>query len=77
MLYSLSNKIKINKHMKQKSNKNEFIVCAKAYIQYLDRQDSYTLLFFVKSLTTGIPQICPRMKVNGWNIRLNDSELES
>lgn len=45
--------------------------------EYLDRQDSYTLLFFIKSSVTGIPQICPRMKVNGWIIRLNDSELES
>lgn len=45
--------------------------------EYLDRQDSYTLLFFIKSSATGIPQICPRMKVNGWIIRLNDSELES
>lgn len=45
--------------------------------EYLDRQDSYTLLFFIKSSTTGIPQICPRMEVNGWIIRLNDSELES
>lgn len=45
--------------------------------EYLDRQDSYTLLFFIKSSDTGIPQICPRMKVNGWTIRLNDSELES
>lgn len=45
--------------------------------EYLDRQDSYTLLFFIKSSDAGIPQICPRMKVNGWIIRLNDSELES
>ena len=45
--------------------------------EYLDRQDSDTLLFFIKSSTTGIPRICPRMKVNGWSIRLNDSELES
>lgn len=45
--------------------------------EYLDRQDSYTFLFFIKSSDTGIPQICPRMKVNGWTIRLNDSELES
>lgn len=45
--------------------------------EYLDRQDSYTLLFFIKPSTTGIPRICPRMKVNGWSIRLNDSELES
>lgn len=45
--------------------------------EYLDRQDSYTLLFFIKSSDTGIPQICPLMRVNGWIIRLNDSELES
>lgn len=45
--------------------------------EYLDRQDSYTLLFFIRSSTTGIPRICPRMEVNGWIIRLNDSELES
>lgn len=45
--------------------------------EYLDRQDSYTLIFFIKPSDAGIPQICPRLKVNGWTIRLNDSELES
>lgn len=45
--------------------------------EYLDRQDSYTLLFFVKPSTTGVPQICTKMKVNGWIVRLNNSELES
>ena len=45
--------------------------------EYLDRQDSYTLLFFIQSSDTGIPKICPRMQVNGWIIRLNNSELES
>lgn len=45
--------------------------------EYLDRQDSYTLLFFIKSSDKGIPQICPKLKVNEWIIRLNDSGLES
>ena len=45
--------------------------------EYLDRQDSYTLLFFIQPSDTGIPHICPRMQVNGWIIRLNNSELES
>lgn len=43
--------------------------------EYLDRQDSYTLLFFIQSSESGVPQICSRMEVNGWIIRLNDSEL--
>lgn len=45
--------------------------------EYLDRQDSYTLLFFIRSSETGIPQIRPKMHVNGWIIRLNNSELEA
>ena len=44
--------------------------------EYLDRQDSYTLLFFIQSSDMGIPKICPRIMVNGWTVRLNDSELE-
>ena len=42
----------------------------------LDREDSYTLMFFIQSSDTGIPRI-PTMKVNDWIIRLNDSELGS
>lgn len=45
--------------------------------EYLDRQDSYTLLFFIQSSDMGIPKICPKIMVNGWTVRLNDSELES
>ena len=45
--------------------------------EYLDRQDSYVLLFFIQSSDTGIPRIRPLMKVNGWSIRLNNSELEA
>lgn len=45
--------------------------------EYLDRQDSYTLLFFIQSSNSGIPKICTSIKVNGWIIRLNNSELES
>lgn len=45
--------------------------------EYLDRQDSYTLLFFIKSSDTGIPQICPKLIINGWSVRLNNPELES
>lgn len=45
--------------------------------EYLDRQDSYTLLFFIKSSGTGIPKLQPMIKVNGWTIRLNSAELES
>ena len=45
--------------------------------EYLDRQDTYTLLFFIQSSDTGIPQLCPLMKVNGWTIRLNNTELET
>ena len=44
--------------------------------EYLDREDSYTLMFFIQSSDTGIPRI-PTMKVNDWIIRLNDSELGS
>lgn len=63
----------------------EYLLLSKTYIdtremsdqEYLDRQDSYTLLFFIESSDEGIPRICPRMKVNGWIIRLNNSELES
>ena len=44
--------------------------------EYLDRQDSYTLLFFIQSSDMGIPKICLRIMVNGWTVRLNDSELE-
>lgn len=45
--------------------------------EYLDRQDLYTLFFFIKDSDTGIPEICPEMSVNNWMIRLNISELES
>lgn len=45
--------------------------------EYLDRQDSYTLIFFIQSSGTGVPQISSRMEVNGWIVRLNDSELDS
>ena len=45
--------------------------------EYLDRQDSYTLLFFIQSSDMGIPKICPKIMVNGWTVRLNDTELES
>ena len=44
--------------------------------EYLDREDSYTLMFFIQSSDTGIPRI-PTMKVNDWIIRLNDSERGS
>lgn len=44
--------------------------------EYLDRQDSYTLLFFIQSSETGVPQICSKMEVNGWIVRLNNSELD-
>lgn len=44
--------------------------------EYLDRQDSYTLLFFIKTVGVKIPQISSRMKVGDWEIRMNDSELE-
>lgn len=45
--------------------------------EYLDRQDSYRLLFFIKTLNVDIPQISPIMKIGDWEIRMNDSELES
>ena len=44
--------------------------------EYLDRQDSYALLFFIKSVGTNVPQICSKMSVNGWMIRINSPELE-
>lgn len=44
--------------------------------EYLDRQDSYKLLFFIKTLNVDIPKISPIIKVGDWEIRINDSELE-
>lgn len=44
--------------------------------EYLDRQDSYRLLFFIKTVGVDIPQISPIMKIGDWEIRINDSELE-
>lgn len=44
--------------------------------EYLDRQDSYTLLFFIKTLNMDVPKISPQMKINDWVIRINDSELD-
>ena len=44
--------------------------------EYLDRQDSYTLLFFIESTDTGVPRISTKIMVNGWIVRLNSSELE-
>ncbi len=46
--------------------------------EYLDRQDQYTLIFFLD--TTGDklkPYICPLMKVNNWIVRVNNVDLES
>ena len=45
--------------------------------EYLDRQDSHTLVFFIKQSNVNIPQISMLMNVNGWEIRLNDTELEN
>ena len=58
------------------SNVQEQVACDISDQEYLDREDSYTLMFFIQSSDTGIPRI-PTMKVNDWIIRLNDSELGS
>ena len=43
--------------------------------EYLDRQDLYTLIFFLDSSNNDYPTITPTMNVNGWNVRLNLTEL--
>ena len=46
--------------------------------EYLDRQDQYTLIFFLDATEDKLkPYICPLMKVNNWMVRINDVDLES
>ena len=46
--------------------------------EYLDRQDQYTLIFFLDATEDKLkPYICPLMKVNDWMVRINDVDLES
>lgn len=41
--------------------------------EYLDRQDQYTLIFFLDATEDKLkPYICPLMKVNNWMVRIND-----
>lgn len=45
--------------------------------EYLDRQDRYNLIFFL-TLTDDPdrPYLCMQIKINGWILRLNDTDLE-
>lgn len=62
----------------------QYLLLSKTYMngremkdqEYLDRQDTYTLLFFINSSSDTGPYISPKVSVNGWTIRLNDTELE-
>ncbi|MDO4165056.1 MAG: FimB/Mfa2 family fimbrial subunit [Bacteroides sp.] len=45
--------------------------------EYLDRQDTYSLIFFLTSTDDPHkPYICARIQVNGWVIRINDADLK-
>lgn len=45
--------------------------------EYLDRQDRYNLIFFLSGTDDEEkPYVCLQMEVNGWNIRLNNAELD-
>ena len=46
--------------------------------EYLDRQDQYTLIFFLDATEDKLkPYICPLMKINDWMVRVNEVDLES
>ncbi|MFI3263341.1 MAG: FimB/Mfa2 family fimbrial subunit [Rikenellaceae bacterium] len=45
--------------------------------EYLDRQDSYSLIFFLEKSSSSLSgYICTKVSVNGWTIRFNEAELE-
>lgn len=44
--------------------------------EYLDRQDSYSLIFFMESCDSSLSgYICSKLSINGWIIRFNEAEL--
>lgn len=63
----------------------QYLLVSKDYIhigymddqEYLDRQDAYRLLFFVRPSETDVPEISPLISVNDWTVRIDFPELEN